>query len=202
MIKLLSRTTAIDVPSLRSDPEYLATSQVHDKIKIECDEAKVEALKRKSLENVKGYDPEKNADRIDKLSRGEQVEYEDDADNKALSIKASNRWSDLVDATEHSGRRLRDARYKASGRICQKLKAPHDEIVNRLVAGLVEAYSASVDLYKLKTDMMAEEIAFIGICSLTPHTFLGATSDPSSPLALFFREASQLGFSVPKEFRA
>jgi hypothetical protein len=96
---------------------------------------------------------------------------------------------------------MRELNYSASKTICAKLKPEHDLIVNRLLAGLAEAYSASVDLYQLKTDLMAEDIKFIGICQLTPHTFLGATSDPSSSLALFFREAGKLGFAVPKEFR-
>ena len=201
MIKALLSTTSIVVPPLISDPDYLAAKQIGEKLKTDRDEAKIEALRRKALEGLKGYDPDRNATRIAKLAKGEAVEDSDDADNKALSIKASNRWSDLVDACDLNGRQLREHSYRASGRICQKLKPDHDEIVKRLVAALTEAHKASVDLYQLKTDMMAEEIAFIGICNLTPHTFLGAPSDPTSPVALFFREASQAGFAVPKEFR-
>jgi hypothetical protein len=190
----------IKVPSLDTDPDYHAAKLLGDKLRADRDAAKVEALRRKALEGFKYDDPDNRA-RIARIAAGETVEDEDEADNKALSKKASNKWSDISDACDIHGKRMREINYDASKKICAKLKPQHDEIANRLVAGLVEAYSASVDLYKLKTDLMAEEIAFIGICGLTPHTFLGATSDPSSPFALFFREASQLGYAVLKEFR-
>jgi hypothetical protein len=190
----------IKVPSLESDQDYRAAKLLGDKLRASRDAAKVEALRLKALEGFKYDDPDNRA-RIARIAAGETVEDEDEADNKALSKKASNKWSDLSDACDIHGKRMRELNYSASKTICAKLKPEHDLIIKRLLAGLAEAYSASVGLYQLKTDLMAEDIKFIGICHLTPHTFLGSTSDPSSPLALFFREAGKLGFSLPKEFR-
>jgi hypothetical protein len=190
----------IKVPSLETEPDYRAAKLLEQKLRRERDAAKVEALRLKALENFKYDDPDNHA-RIARIAAGETVEDEDEADNKELSRRASNKWSDLSDACEIHGRRMGDVNYNASKTICAKLKPQHDEIIRRLLDGLAAAYSASVDLYQLKTDLMAEDIKFISICHLNPHTFLGATSDPSSPLALFFREASQLGYAVPKGFR-
>jgi hypothetical protein len=189
----------IKVPSLESDQDYRAAKLLGDKLRADRDTAKVEALRLKPLENFKFEDPDTRA-RIARIAAGETVE-DDDKDYKQLSRNATNKYSDLADAYELHGRRMRELNYCASKTICAKLKPEHDQIIKRLLAGLAEAYSASVDLYQLKTDLMANEIKFIGICHLNPHTFLAATSDPSSPLAMFFREAGQLGYSVPKEFR-
>jgi hypothetical protein len=190
----------VKVPSLDSDADYRAAKLLEQKLRNERDLAKVEALRLKALEGYKYDDPENRA-RIERIAAGETVEDEDEADNKALSKRASNKWSDLSDACDLHGRKMRDINYNASKAICAKLKPEHDVIIKRLLAGLAEAYEASVQYYQLKTDLMAEDIKFIGICHLNPHTFLGATSDPSSPLALLFREASKLGYAVPKEFR-
>jgi hypothetical protein len=103
MLKILSKTTDLDVPLLTSDQEYLAALQVYEKLKLKRDEAKVEALRLKALEGFKADDPDHET-RIAKLARGDAVDDSDEADYKEASRKASNKWSDLVDATELSGK--------------------------------------------------------------------------------------------------
>jgi hypothetical protein len=55
----------------------------------------------------------------------------------------------------------------------------------------------------LKNDLLAEDVKFIGVCGLTPHTILGSPTDKQSPLGYLFREAKALGYisAVPKEFQ-
>jgi hypothetical protein len=191
----------VKVPSLDTDPDYRAAKLLEQKLRSERDLAKVEAQRLKALEGFKYDDPENRA-RIARIAAGETVEDEDDRDNKELSRRASNKWSDRVDACDLHGKRMREINYSASKNICAKLKAEEVAINKRLMAGLAEAHSASVDLYHLKNDLMAEEIKFIGVCGLTPHTMLGSPNDKQSPLGYLFREAKALGYisAIPKEF--
>ena len=191
----------VKVPSLGTDPDYHAAKLLGDKLRANRDAAKVEALRLKALEGFKYDDPDNRA-RIARIAAGETVEDEDEADNKALSKKASNKWSDLSDACDIHGKRMRELNYSASRNICAKLKPEEVAINKRLMAGLAEAHSASVDLYQLKNDLLAEDVKFIGVCGLTSHTILGSPTDKQSPLGYLFREAKQLGYisKVPAEF--
>jgi hypothetical protein len=191
----------IKVPPLNSDPDHLAASRVGQKLKTETAVAKVEALRLKALENFKFDDPDRST-RIEKLARGEIVEGEDEADYKELSRKASNKWSDLVDACELHGKRMRDINYAASKKICDKLKPEHDALMKRGFAGLIDFHNAMVEYYQLRNDLRAEDIKYIGICGLTPHTITGSPTDKQSPLGYLFREAKALGYvsSLPREF--
>jgi hypothetical protein len=191
----------IKVPSLNSEPDYRAAKLLEQKLRSERDAAKVEALRLKALENFKYDDPDNHA-RIARIAAGETVEDEDEADNKELSRRASNRWSDLSDACDLHGRRMRDVNYAASKNICAKLNAEHDALLKRFFAGLVEVHNASVEYYQLRNDLMAEDIKYIGICSITPHTILGSPTDKQSPIGYLFREAKALGYisKIPAEF--
>ncbi len=190
----------ITVPPLSSDPDYRAAYLLNQKLRDDRDSAKVEALRFKAKEHLAVEDSDRDA-KIQRLAKGENVESDDEEDNAAKCRRSTKRYWDLDDALEISNRRLRDANLAASKRACEKLKPEHDKIVSRLMAGLSETFNATADLYRLKDDMMAQDIKFIGICGLNPHLILGNPTDKSSPLAYFFREASQLGFSVPKGFK-
>ena len=190
----------IKVPPINSDPDHLAASRVGEKLKTETALAKAEALRLKALENFRFDDPDR-ATRIEKLANGEIVEGDDEANYKELSRKASNKWSDLHDASELHGRRMREINYAASTRICSKLKPEHDALLRRGFAGLIEFHNAMVEYYQLRNDLRAEDIKFIGICALDPQTITGHPADKQSPLGYLFREAKALGVSaVPREF--
>jgi hypothetical protein len=191
----------IKVPSLDTDPDYRAAKLLGDKLKANRDAAMVEAQRLKALEGFKYDDPANHA-RIARIAAGETIEDEDEADNKVLSKKASNKFSDLSDACDIHGRRMRDIHYSASKTICAKLKSEHDALMKRFFAGLLEVHNASVEYYQLKTDLMAEDIKFIGICGVSPHTIFGSPTDKQSPLGYLFREAKALNYlsKVPAEF--
>jgi hypothetical protein len=91
----------IKVPSLETDPDYRAAKLLEQTLRGERDLAKVEALRLKALEGFKYDDPDNRA-RIARIAAGETVEDEDEADNKALSKRASNKWSDLSDEVRTS----------------------------------------------------------------------------------------------------
>jgi hypothetical protein len=124
-------------------------------------------------------------------------------DIDAQSVKAALEWEATEAAEQSLDAPLAAAKGEAATDILKALKKPHDEVMKRLLAALVEASAANAELFQLSRDLRDKEIGFrCGVCELIP-SFLGVPH-AASEFAQFMRDAVAAGYwsALPKEFRA
>jgi hypothetical protein len=141
----------------------------------------------------------------DRESRIEMVlaENEIPASNEVDAQLTSQllQWEAIEEAKQSLKPKLAAAKREAADKILVGLKKPHDAIMARLLAALVEASEANAELFQLSRDLRDYEIGFRnGVCELMPTEVLGVPHKHSE-LAEFMRSALKAGYlkALPKE---
>jgi len=194
-----SQNPFIVVPNAEEvSPEYKKHLALGRRLKAQKSEAKTEALRLRSL--LSGDDNQQDS-RIALIAVGEEAS--EPVDYQAQYRAAVRRYSDLEAACEIHDKNTRTIRLAAATDVCAKVKPEHDAATKRLAAALVEAHEANRVLFQLRTDLRAQDLAFVNILDVAPHEVLGAPNDKYSPFADLMRELVARGYlsKLPESLR-
>jgi hypothetical protein len=181
----------LNVPKLIS-PDITAQQAVFARLDMRAKAAsrEVRELRERKLQGQNNVNDKTT--RISMVLAEQDIPATDDTDVK-LTAKLLQ-WEAIEEAKESLKPKLAIAKREAADKILAGLKKPHDAIMARLLAALVDAHAANVELFDLRSQLRDREIGFRnGVCELMPDEVL---SSPTiySPLADFFRAAVKAGF--------
>jgi hypothetical protein len=150
---------------------------------------------------------------LDRDARMEMVlsekDFQGDSDIAAQIATEMLNFEATVEAEQSLIPQLAKARYEAATTVLAGLKKPHDEIVDRLLAGIVDAFiPAYIELFQLSRDLKDKDCGWRnGVCDLVPKLVdLFGPPSPNSPLASLLHEAVRCGYlkanDLPRQYRA
>jgi hypothetical protein len=151
---------------------------------------KVQELREKKAHGQRNINDKES--RIAMVMAEQEIPATDDTDTKLTSELLL--LEGIAEAKESYKPKLAAAKREATDAILAGVKKPHDEIMLRLIAGLIEAHKANVELFDLRRQLRDNDCGWRnGVAELAPDEVLGAPAIHCH-LADFFRECVKRGY--------